>query len=274
MNRLLLPLLLLLLPATACQAPRGGLSWTGANAPESQPPPPRTPAPKAPALDLLDRTPRPDPASLPPMLTGRNKPNGPAMRFRQAVPPETPAFVPRTLDGLDLFIADALEEGWLAFYKGRCGSLGAVCAYRAVLLADDGTQRWNLNLNRFLQGTRYVEIQDVRYHAGRLYFNEACATYAGEVQGQCSWLVCLDPDAEEVAWRTPPLTSNNIFILHDGAVLAGYGFTAEPDALYRIDARTGKITARADLDSAPQYLEVLDGRLFVVTYQSLYTFAL
>jgi hypothetical protein len=151
-------------------------------------------------------------------LTGKNKPDGIALRYRKEVPTNTPGFVRREYDGLDLFIADAIPEGWLAFYKGNCGSLGDVCDYRAIFYNDDRTQRWDLNLNRYLQQERYVEIQDVRYHDGQLFFNEACATYASEVQGQCSWLVSVDPTFQEENWRTPPMTSNNVFILHDRSI--------------------------------------------------------
>lgn len=272
-------LLGVLLTAGACRTPQGSLTWTG-NAPppdsnDTRPPP--TPSPArgdAETLSLIDQRPWPA-AELPPELSGANKPGDTALRFRRHVPDDTPRFVPRTRDGLDLFIADPVEEdSWFAFYKGDCGDLGDVCRYRAVFFEADGIERWDVDLGRFLQHDRYVEIQDIRYQDGKLYFNEACATYAREVGSQCSSLVRLDPTWQEVDWRTPPLTSNNIFILHDGYVVAGYGFTAEPDAVFLIDQRTGRIRARADLDTAHEYLEVQDDRLYVVTYNSLYTFAL
>lgn len=281
-------LLFLLLTGAGCQTTSNGpLTWTGtAPEPREQPAEPspneeprdtRTPPSSerdVPTLELIDQSPRPSGGGLPTNLTGKNKPDGIALRYRKEVPTNTPGFVRREYDGLDLFIADAIPEGWLAFYKGNCGSLGDVCDYRAIFYNDDRTQRWDLNLNRYLQQERYVEIQDVRYHDGQLFFNEACATYASEVQGQCSWLVSVDPTFQEENWRTPPMTSNNVFILHDRSIYAGYGFTAEPDALYRIDARSGEILARADLDSAHEYLEVQGDKLYVVTYRSIYTFAL
>ena len=57
-------------------------------------------------------------------------------------------------------------------------------------------------------------------------------------------------------WRTPPLTSNNIFIFADPYVVAGYGFTAEADSLYLVEQRTGRIADRTGLDSAHEYLEI------------------
>lgn len=273
-------LFVLLVALAACNAPRRSVTWTGAPPPPSSaetdtdaPTPPR-PARDAPPLTLLDRTAHPDPSVLPPGLTGENKPGSHALRFRRHVPEATPAYVERAVGELELFIAEAIAEGWLAFYKGRCGALGDVCGYRARLYDTDGTVRWDLDLNRFLEQPRYVEIQDIRYHDGALFFNEACATYAAEAAGQCSTLVRLDPVFEEIEWRTPPLTSNNLFILHDGWIVAGYGFTGEPDALFLVDARTGAVAARAPLDAAHQYLEVQDDVLYVLTYRSLYQFAL
>ncbi len=220
----------------------------------------------------LNRTDRRD-LSLPAGLTGENKPDGLSLRFRRYVPPNLPSFVPLKYNNLPLFIADETPEGWLAFYKGDCGGLGDVCQYEAALFAPDGEQAWSLGLNQFLQQRRFVEIQDIRLREGRLYFNEACATYSDEVDGACSYLVRVDPERAALEWRTPPLTSNNIFIFHGPYVISGYGFTAEPDALYLIDQESGRILTEADLDSAHEYLEVKDGVLHVVTYRSIYTFA-
>ena len=242
--------------------------------PSVEEPPAETPSFRAIGrLDLINRENRDD-LSLPDFLTGRNKVGGPALRFRRHVPPDTPSYVARSRDGLPLFLADDADAGWLAFYKGDCGGLGDVCAYRAVLYGSTGTPRWALDLNDYLTRDRFVEIQDVRLHDGALYFNEACATYADEADGQCSYLVRVDPEFREVAWRTPPLTSNNIFIFADPYVVAGYGFTAEADSLYLVEQRTGRIAARTGLDSAHEYLELQDGTLYVVTYRSVYAFDL
>src|SRR5690606_5734643 len=133
-------------------------------------------------LVLADRQPRAEPLALP-GVTGRNKQPDLARRFRRQVPDDTPAFVPRERDGLALFVADPAPGGWLAFYKGRCGGLGDVCAYRAALFDTTGATAWALDLNVFFSLDRHVEVQDVRLHAGKLYFNEACQSYAREAGG-------------------------------------------------------------------------------------------
>lgn len=226
------------------------------------------------ALALRDVYPRRSASALPRSLTGENKPGGVSLRFRRIVPENTPRYVPRDFEDLPLFIADETPDGWLAFYKGDCGELGTVCRYHTIFYDVTGTRRWSFGLNPFLSQERQVEIQDIRYHKGKVYFNEACATYSSEANGECSALVRLDPEWQEVDWRTPPLTSNNIFILSDPYVIAGYGFTSEPDFIYLIDQSTGSIVATAELDSAHEYMEIVNGRLVVVTYSNVYTFEL
>lgn len=245
-----------------CQAMRSpGLTWTSG-----------VPA-ATPVLEQQGQEPRPQ-EGLPAALSGENKPGEISLRFRTVVPPDTPSYVPRQLNDLELFIADPVDEGWLAVYRGRCGLLAEVCRYRAVLYRSDGRTAWDLDLNRYLVSSRHVEIQDVRYDRGALYFNEACATYPEAAGDACSSLIRVDPEQGSVDWRTPPLTSSDVFILSDRYVITGYGFPTVPDAVYLIDRESGEVVAGAPLDAPHQYLELQDDRLYVLTYDSLYTFAL
>jgi hypothetical protein len=98
----------------------------------------------------------------------------------------------------------------------------------------------------------HLEVQDIRLSGGVLYFNEACQSYSNEAGGDCSSLVAVDPVARRVLWRTPPLISNNRFMVRGCYIVAGYGFTSEPDALHLIDRGTGAIVQRLAVGSAPQ----------------------
>lgn len=209
-------------------------------------------------------------------LSGANKPNGMEYRLRQEVPSGLPAYVKRELDGLQLFIADRTPEGWMAFYRGPLGGApnSGNVGYRAVMYRADGGRAWDTNLNRFLSRMDHLEVQDVRYADGRLYFNEACQSYSREAGGACSSLLRVDPAAGEVDWRTPPRTSNNVILLHGPYVVAGYGFTAEADSLFLIDRATGRIVDRQPLDSAHGYLEMVGGELVVVTTNQVYVFGI
>jgi hypothetical protein len=209
-------------------------------------------------------------------LSGANKPNGLEYRLRQEVPTRRPAYVARELDGLQLFIADSTADGWMAFYRGPLGSapVGQNVGYRAILYRPDGSRAWDTNLNRFFSRADQLEVQDIRYAGGRLFFNEACQTYSREAGGACSSLVRVDPVQGTVDWRTAPLISNNVILLRGPYVVTGYGFTAEPDMLYLLDRATGRILDRQPLDSAPGYLEFVGEDLVVVTTNQVYTFAI
>ena len=206
-------------------------------------------------------------------LTGANKPNGRMYRLRESIPGKLPEYVAREDGGLRLSIADAAADGWLAFYRSPPGvDEPRNSRFAAVLYGAGGERRWTVALNELMSRPDRLEITDVRYAGGRLYFNESCQSYSREAGGRCSSLVRVDPVARRVDWRTPPLVSNGIFILHGPWVISGYGFTAEPDSVFVIDRETGRILARARVDTAPEYLEVKDGRLYVMTSRSLYVF--
>ena len=49
-------------------------------------------------------------------------------------------------------------------------------------------------------------------------------------------------------------------------IVSGYGFTAEPDYLYAIDRRTGHVTGRILLPSAPERIARHGNVLTVDTY--------
>jgi hypothetical protein len=244
-----------------------------------QPVPPRPPVetPARPARLVPRRTEALDGRGYAQLgLSGANKPNGLEYRMRESIPARRPAYLWTELDGLRLFIADSTADGWMAFYRGPLagGPNGANVDYRAVLWRADGSRAWDIGLNRFLSRPDHLEIQDIRYAAGRLYFNEACQSYSREAQGRCSSLLRVDPVQGTVDWRTPPLTSSNVILVQGPYVVAGYGFTAEPDSVFLIDRALGRILDRQPVDSAPVYLEMVGGDLAVVTTNRLHVFAI
>jgi outer membrane protein assembly factor BamB len=178
---------------------------------------------------------------------------------RRWVGPPVPEHVPLVHGTLELFILDEVDGGHLAFYRDPYGASSCAlsedrnCAYRAELYAPDGSATWSIDLSAHLSRPTYLEIQDVRYAGGTLYFNEACQSYARQANNRCSALVALDPAAGRVLWRTRPTTSNAEFlVLDDRLIVAGYGFTDEKDEVYLIRRADGRILHRARVPSAPQ----------------------
>jgi hypothetical protein len=192
---------------------------------------------------------------------------------REWAGPAIPPFVPRRLGTLELFILDPADRGHLAFYRepydlGSCGLGGSAnCAYVAQLYLPGGKLAWSLRLGDVMSRPDHLEVQDIRLADGVLYFNEACQGYSSESGGQCSSLVAVDPQARRVLWRTDPLVSNGRFVVRGCYVVAGYGFTAEPDAVHLVDRGTGAVRQKIGVSSAPeQYTFVAPDQLRVTLY--------
>ncbi|GEM_PF-2040814 len=169
-----------------------------------------------------------------------------------------PESIPLTLGTLELFLADSADDGFLVFYRepynlGSC-SLGGTrnCAYEAAFYTVDGKREWTVSLASVMSRPDGLEVQDIRYTRGVLYFNEACQSYSSGQGGQCSSLVAVDPRANKVLWRTPSLVSNGRFAIRGCYIVAGYGFTAEPDNVFLVERSTGKVTQTIPVSSAPQ----------------------
>jgi hypothetical protein len=184
-----------------------------------------------------------------------------------------PESIPLKVGTLDLFLADSVDDGFLIFYRelyggGSC-TLGAKtnCAYEAAFYTFEGKHEWSLPLGPLMSRRDGLEIQDIRYSRGVLYFNEACQSYSSGQGGQCSSLVAVDPEAKKVLWRTPSLVSNGRFAVRGCYIVAGYGFTAEPDNVFLVDRSTGKVAQTIRVSSAPQTFSLVSkDRLDVTLY--------
>jgi len=174
--------------------------------------------------------------------------------------PPVPSYVPKRIGTLELFILDPADRGHLAFYRdpydvGSCGlrgDMGTNCAYEARHYTDAGKLAWSLPLDSVMSRPDRLEIQDIRYTDGVLYFNEACQSYAAEANNRCSALIAVNPRTREVLWRTVPLVSNGRFVVRACYIVAGYGFTAEPDWMFLVDRATGAVKQKIWVSSAPE----------------------
>jgi hypothetical protein len=187
---------------------------------------------------------------------------------------DVPSFVPRTLGTLELFVLDEADAGYLAFYREpydlhscQLGG-GENCAYEVRHYDTAGKARWQLRLNDLMSSHDHLEVQDIRLAGGVLYFNEACQSYASGAGGRCSSLVAVDPVARKVLWRTPPLVSNSRFVVRGCYLVAGYGFTAEPDFVFLVSRATGKVLQKIPLASAPEKMTLVGRDLLDVEIYS------
>lgn len=113
----------------------------------------------------------------------------------------------------------------------------------------------------------YAQIKD-----NVLYVATGHSTYA-ESCPQNAYVTAIDLTTDRVLWKTEPLTCNsNSFVLTEQYLICGYGFTAEPDSLKIVDIGTGKVVSEIPVKSAPDYIILKDGKLFVRTYDTDYVY--
>ncbi len=105
-----------------------------------------------------------------------------------------------------------------------------------------------------------------------MYVSNSHRTYARSSKGFNAYLTALDVNGV-LLWRSRSLVSNaSNFVVLDDAIIAGYGFTAEPDYLYVINRHDGWIIHTIKLRSGPDYILLQGDRLFVRTYDTDYIF--
>jgi hypothetical protein len=176
-----------------------------------------------------------------------------------------PPYVDKAIGTLELFLLDEADGGHLAFYRepynvGACTLGDAMnCAYEARFYDASGRVAWSLRLDALLSRPDQLEIQDIRLAGGVLYFNEACQSYSSGANGQCSALVAVEPRQRRILWRTRNLVSNGRFRITGCNIVAGYGFTAEPDYVFLVDRTTGRVLSRRWVSKAPQEMTLVAG---------------
>jgi hypothetical protein len=186
-----------------------------------------------------------------------------------------PASVPPALRGEPLQIAIRQEDGViLAAYGPRADGGTYVLA-----LSAQGQPMFTLDLRAFLhaapneaglvtQGVRWAQLAD-----GVLYVSTFHRTYARTSGGKNAFITAVDPATGSIYWQSEPLVSNAAnFLLWDGFVVSGYGFTEEPDHLVVIDQAKGRTLAKTFVKSGPSYLVRKGSQLFVRTYDTDYVF--
>jgi hypothetical protein len=116
------------------------------------------------------------------------------------------------------------------------------------------------------QDVRWAQVQD-----GVLFVSTFHMGYASDSGGLNAFITALDLATGELLWRSEPLVSNSSnFLLRDGWIITGYGFTAEPDFLFVLDGKTGEVAQRMKVKSGPEMILEKDGIIYVRTYDRDY----
>lgn len=119
------------------------------------------------------------------------------------------------------------------------------------------------------------EIQWAQQQEGVLYLCTYHMGYASTTGGRNAFLTAIELGRGELLWQSEPLVCNSHdFLLRDGWIISGYGFTAEPDFLFVLDMKTGEVVQRKKLASGPEVILEQGGTLYVRTYDRDYEFTL
>ena len=188
--------------------------------------------------------------------------------------PQVPGFVSLMEETMELFLLDRVGDEFMAFYRepygaGDCAAGGvANCRYFVRLYDIRGAELWRVELGDLLSRKTQLEVQDVRYGDGTLYFNEACQSYSSGAKGKCSALIAYDPVAGTKRWSTRNLVSNGEFLIHGDYIVSGYGFTGERDYVFVVRRSDGKVMHKASVKTAPETFTVADDGLLEVQLYS------
>lgn len=175
--------------------------------------------------------------------------------------PAPPPWAPRTYRGAEL--DGAVRQGGKLFlvYEGRY-LLGATARNQAV--------RYAFDLTAFTRPPNRGEFEPVTWARevdGVLYVSNSHLTYAAQTKGRNAYVSAIDLATKRTLWRSPALVANaRTFVVSGDLIVAGYGFTAEPDYLYVLDRLTGKVRSRLRVPSAPEIVKLRGSLLHVRTY--------
>ncbi len=172
---------------------------------------------------------------------------------------------PETYQGVPLDGAVVQPGGFLLIY-GRDG----LTARYVVSVSKKGVIRHAFDFVRFWHspgGGMPQQVAWAQQAGGVLYIETTHLGYASTSKGRNAYLTAIDIATGRILWRTPGLVANaQTFVVTGNLIVTGYGFTAEPDFLYLVDRRTGRVRDRLAVPSGPEQIVLKDGRLKVRTY--------
>ncbi len=192
---------------------------------------------------------------------------------------DLPSQIPTKYGDLPIVTAISHPDHAILLY-GPDYSGGTVLA----VVAGDGEIRALLDLSAYRAAPRtkagdesFVDQRVVWAQAvgDVLYVSSGHRTYASSSGGDNAFITALDLRTGELLWRSEPLVANSRnFLVRDGFILTGYGFTAEPDFMYVLDGTNGKTVSKLKIKSGPDYLLLKDEQLYVRCYDTDYVFDL
>ena len=197
----------------------------------------------------------------------------PRMGTKGNVPPT----IPSEVDGLPL--ARAIKDGdhfvasYGELYSG--GRLVLVLDAQGSIVGSYDFAAWARSPKDRKADAQFTEqgVNWARVRDGVLFVCTGHGTYAKSSGGLTGYLSALDVKSGDLLWRSDAVVCNaRNFLYEDGYIIAGYGFTAEPDFMYVVDAKNGKTVQKLRIKSGPDFILRKGSQLFVRTYDTNYVF--
>lgn len=174
---------------------------------------------------------------------------------------ELPAGIPATVK--NQMVVTASQEGDRPFaIYGTNFSEGT----RVLLFEKDLSKASHgLDFAEWLpQGFR---VNWVQVRGETLYLSYGINGYAKEVSGKTAYMAAVNLADYSVLWRSEPLVANAAnFVILGNTIVAGYGFTAEPDYVFTLNRLTGKTESKLKVASGPEVFVVKGEKLYVRCY--------
>jgi hypothetical protein len=122
-------------------------------------------------------------------------------------------------------------------------------------------------------GGRELEVDYAQAVGRALVVQLSINGYSSDVVGKTAFVAAFDMATGQLHWCSEPLVGNaHNFLVTGEHIVSGYGFTAEPDHLFVLELRTGKVVHRLPVQSGPDYILPKNGQLLVRTYDMDYAF--
>ncbi len=186
--------------------------------------------------------------------------------------PAAPAWAPESFQGKRLLTA-IRQAGKIFLVYGP-----DFASARYLVAADPRTERLRYAFDfvnyayapEIVPGDRefvYEQLVWAREADGVLYVETAHMTYARSSGGRSAYVTAIDLRTRKVLWQSPALVANaRTFVLAGDVLVTGYGFTAEPDYLFLLDRRTGRVLDRLAVPTSQETIALHGDRVTVRTY--------
>ena len=184
--------------------------------------------------------------------------------------------LPSELDGKVRTAAYLVDGGQIGLYAAPGLGAGLDPVDGIVVIDADGTgyafDLWQWMVPPTATAAPEFIAEAIRWaevRAGVLYLSNSHMTYAADTKGANAYISAIDLASGELLWRSEPLASNaRNFKVVGGGIVAGYGFTAEPDRVVVLDRSTGKVVQSLPLPSGPEAFGVVGDQIIVRCYDA------